>query len=127
MRRPEFLRATPIFTVPDVVEASRYYVEVLGFENRGFFGTPPVFAMLGRGPAEIYFNQDPAARGAKRVRAEVSADVYFHVTGLDALHEQLLERGATIVDGPVKRVYEMRELVVDDCHGLRLVFGEDAS
>jgi catechol 2,3-dioxygenase-like lactoylglutathione lyase family enzyme len=127
MKRPEFLSVVPMFTVPDVVEAARYYVEVLGFENRGFFGSPPVFAMLGRGPVEIFFNQDPAARGAQRVRAEVAADAYFRVTGLDAIVAQLKERGATIIEGPVTRVYRMRELVVDDCHGLRLVFGEDAS
>jgi catechol 2,3-dioxygenase-like lactoylglutathione lyase family enzyme len=127
VRRPEFLRVAPHFTVPDVVEAARYYVEVLGFENRGFFGSPPVFAMLGRGPVEIYFNQDPASRGAVRVRAPVGADAYFHVRRVDDLHAELKERGARIVDGPVTRVYRMRELVVDDCHGLRLVFGEDAS
>jgi hypothetical protein len=32
----------PQFTVPDVVAAARYYGDVLGFENRGFFGDPPV-------------------------------------------------------------------------------------
>ena len=33
--------------------------------------------------------------------------------------------GAKIVEGPVKRIYGMLELIVEDCHGLRLAFGED--
>ena len=52
-------------------------------------------------------------------------DAYIHVTGLDLLVDELKRRGATIVEGPVDRVYGMRELVVEDCHGLRLAFGED--
>jgi len=45
---PRFLTVTPHFTVPDVVAAAAYYGDVLGCENRGFFGDPPVFVMLAR-------------------------------------------------------------------------------
>jgi len=61
----------------------------------------------------------------KRPRAAVAYDAYIHITGLDALVDELKRRGATIVEGPIMRVYGMRALVVDDCHGLRLAFGED--
>jgi hypothetical protein len=43
---PGFLTVAPQFTVPDVVAAASYYCDILGFENRGFFGDPPVFAKL---------------------------------------------------------------------------------
>ena len=122
---PGFLTASPQFTVPDVVAAATYYCDGLGFENRGFFGTPPVFAMLGRGDVEFFFNQSPDVAGRIRPRAAVGYDAYIHITGLDLLVDELTKRGATIVEGPVERIYGMRELVVEDCHGLRLAFGED--
>jgi hypothetical protein len=36
-------------------------------------------------------------------------------------------RGADIIDGPEDRTYGQRELVVKDCNGLILCFGEDTS
>jgi hypothetical protein len=120
-----FLSVAPQFTVPDVVAAASYYCSVLGFENRGFFGDPPVFAMLGRGGVEFFFNQNPSAGREARSRAAVGYDAYIHVSGLDQLHRELTDRGARILEGPVERVYGLRELVVEDCHGLRLAFGED--
>ena len=122
---PVFQSVAPHFTVPDVVAASKYYCDVLGFRNLGFFGNPPVFAMVGRGPVEFFFNQSPEAASAKRVRAPVAYDAYVRVTGLDRLHEEISARGAKIIEGPLTRVYGMRELVIEDCHGLRIAFGED--
>jgi hypothetical protein len=124
---PAFVTVAPQFTVPDVIVAARYYCDVLGFENRGFFGNPPVFAMLGRGPVEIFFNQNPQIAGPVRHRAAVGYDAYIHIAGLDALAEELAVRGAKIIEGPVERSYGMREVVIEDCHGLRLAFGEDPS
>lgn len=122
---PNFLAVAPQFTVPDVVAAASYYCDVLGFENRGFFGDPPVFAMLGRGNVELFFNQGRGVAGELRPRAAVGYDAYIHVTGLNELHGELTNRGAKVLEGPVERVYGMRELVIEDCHGLRLAFGED--
>ncbi len=122
---PIFLTVAPQFTVPDVVAAASYYREVLGFENRGFFGDPPVFAMLGRGAVELFFNQSPGEPSHVRPRAQVGYDAYIHVTGLDTLFDELRGRLANVIEGPVDRTYGMRELIVEDCHGLRLAFGED--
>jgi catechol 2,3-dioxygenase-like lactoylglutathione lyase family enzyme len=119
------LGVAPQFTVADVVAAATYYRDVLGFENRGFFGEPPVFAMVGRGAVEFFFNQNSEMAGPVRPRTAVGYDAYIHVVGLSHLAEELTRRGAKIVEGPVGRVYGMRELVVEDCHGLRLAFGED--
>ncbi|MCA9243996.1 MAG: VOC family protein [Phycisphaerales bacterium] len=118
-----FLRIAPHFTIADVVATADYYERVLGFMNRGFFGDPPVFVMMARGAIEIYFNQDPSAANTPRPRAAVAADMYIHVSDVDALSDELKQRGASIVAGPVDRVYGMRELLVDDCNGLRIIFG----
>ena len=120
-----FRTITPHFTVPDVVAAAKYYADVLGFEIRGFFGTPPVFGVVGRGPVEIFFSEDRSVAGGTRLRAAIAYDAYIQVEGVDAFAAQLQARGAKIVEGPRDRVYGMREVVVDDCHGLRLAFGEN--
>ncbi len=113
-----FESAVPQFTVPDVVRTAEYYRDVLGFEIAGYWDgerasmmtdPPPVFAAAGTG------------------RAEGGLDAYFHVTGVDALAADLRSRGAEIIDGPEDRVYQQREVVVKDCNGLILAFGEDTS
>jgi len=47
------------------------------------------------------------------------------VTGIDELAAELRKRGANIVDGPKDRVYGQREIIVRDCNGFILAFGED--
>jgi len=46
---------------------------------------------------------------------------------MEALAAELNERGADILEGPVVRDDEQRELVIRDCNGLVLAFGEDIS
>ena len=41
-----------------------------------------------------------------------------------ALVAELRRQGANILEGPEDRIYEQRELVVKDCNGLILAFGE---
>jgi len=123
--------AVPQFTVPDLVRTAEYYRDVLGFRIADYWdgeratptpATPPLFAVVWRDDVELFFNRAdaPVARG----RAPGAYDVYFRVRGVDALAAELRGRGADIVDGPADRVYAQRELVVRDCNGLVLAFGE---
>ena len=129
-----FVSATPQFTVPDVKRTAEYYRDVLGFEIEGYWSgegvthapdAPPVFGIVRRDQVEVFFNraQGPEARTG---RAKGAYDAYLRVTAIDALAEELRSRGADIVDGPVDRIYGQRELVVGDCNGLILAFGEAA-
>lgn len=114
---------SPQFTVPDVVRTAEYYRDVLGFTIAGYWQTPPVFAIVARDKVEIFFN---LARGseARTGRAPGAYDAYFQMTGVDALAAELKASGAEIIDGPDTRVYGQRELVIRDCNGLILAFGE---
>ena len=122
---PRIKRASPQFSVPDVVSTARWFERVLGFEIVGTFGEPPVFAMVGRDEVETYFSQLPPGPATPRVRAPIAYDAYYHVDGVNALAAELRGRGAEIVEGPVDRVYGMREVVVRDPNGLVLAFGEE--
>ena len=120
-----FDRAVPQFTVPDVRRAAEYYRDVLGFEIEGYWKTPPVFAIVQRDGVAVYFHVTQGEL-PRTGRAEDAYDAYFHVTGVDRLAAEVRARGAEILDGPATRIYGRRELVVRDCNGLVLAFGEPA-
>jgi catechol 2,3-dioxygenase-like lactoylglutathione lyase family enzyme len=130
-----FIAAVPQFAVPDLVRTAEYYRDVLGFQIAGYWDgervslvpdTPPVFAIVWRDQVQLFFNRadQPDVRTG---RVAGAPDAYLRVTGIDALAEELRRRGADILDGPEDRVYGQRELVVTDCNGLILAFGEDTS
>jgi len=130
-----FERAVPQFSVPDLVRTAEYYRDVLGFQIAGYWDgkqvslnpqTPPLFAIVHRDNVEVFFNRadQPHIRTG---RAAGAYDAFFHVTGIDALAAELQARGADILDGPETRVYQQRELVIRDCNGLILCFGEDTN
>jgi uncharacterized glyoxalase superfamily protein PhnB len=51
-------------------------------------------------------------------------DLYVYVDDVDALHEELVERGAEILHAPVDTEYGMRDFRVRDPHGYILAFGK---
>lgn len=130
-----FVAAVPQFTVTDLVRTAEYYRDVLGFQIAGYWDgervtlgadTSPVFAIVSRDQVQVFFNRADQP-DVRRSRAEGAYDAYLRVTGIDALAEELRTRGADILDGPEDRTYGQRELVVKDCNGLILAFGEDTS
>jgi catechol 2,3-dioxygenase-like lactoylglutathione lyase family enzyme len=129
------LAAVPQFTVTDLVRTAEYYRDVLGFQIAGYWDgervtavpdAPPVFLIVWRDDVRVFFNRASGAE-VRSGRADGAYDAYFRVTGIDVLAAEFQSRGATILDGPEDRVYGQRELVVVDCNGLILAFGEDAS
>jgi catechol 2,3-dioxygenase-like lactoylglutathione lyase family enzyme len=134
-RAIRLLAAVPQFTVPDLVRTTGYYRDVLGFQIAGYWDgqrvtsvpeQPPVFAIVSRDQVQVFFNQ-AAGDEIRTGTVEGGYDVYIRVTGVDALADDLRTRGADILDGPEDRVYGQRELVVRDCNGLILAFGEEAT
>jgi predicted enzyme related to lactoylglutathione lyase len=119
-------RVIPQFVVPDVVSAAEYYRDTLGFTLIDYFLDPPVYAMVIRDDVEIHFGKSESGQFTPSSRHRRIADAYIHVEDLDTLHAELQSRGAKIVEGPIVRVYGMRELVVEDQNGYKLAFGEDA-
>ena len=128
-----FKRAVPQFTVPDVVRTAQNYRDVLGFQIASYWDgeqaslstdPPPYFAIVWRDDVQMFFGRGDHAQSVLAT-SEGGYHAYFHIDGVDALANELRSRGATIVDGPEDRVYNQRELVVRDCNGFVLAFGED--
>lgn len=128
----QFASVIPHLAVPDVVHTAEYYRDVLGFAIAGYWDGDAVhqdpsrdteFGIVRRGRAVLHLNRAEQDRSTSQL-AGGAYDLYFDVTELDALAEELRRRGAEIVEGPEERAYGRRELVVRDCNGLVLAFGE---
>ena len=119
-------QVAPQFVVTDVVRTAEYYRDVLGFEILGFFADPPVYAMVRRDGVEIHFGKADSneIKVNDSVREGLGTDAYIFVNDVNALHEELTGRGANVVEGPVRRIYDCVEITVKDCNGFQLVFGE---
>lgn len=124
--------AIPQFVVPDVVQTSRYYERVLGFQLVGYWdgeiahrddGSRAVFAIVQRDSVRIHFSRAESSYERPK-RTDGGYDIFFDVAGVDELAHELVDRGAEIVDGPEDRPYGQRELVLRDCNGLLLAFAE---
>lgn len=130
-----FAGVTPQFAVRDVLRTAEYYRDVLGFQIVGYWDgesvslapeTPPVFAIVRRDQVQVFFNHANSP-DVGTGRSEGGYHAFFDVTGVDALAAELRARGAEIIDGPEDRIYGQREVVVKDCNGLVLAFGEETS
>lgn len=121
-------RVAPYFLVDDVFATAEFYRDVLGFTFDEFFGDPPSFTIVERDDARIMFRQVRPARPAvarpNRSIMDETFDAYIYVSNVDQLASELRAKNADIVEGPVGRVYDMRELVVRDCNGYVLAFGQ---
>lgn len=118
--------AVPTFLVRDIATTARWYEEELGFTLAGHFPAEPpyAYASLMRDGAELmllnladYEKPDLTAR-----RPDGLWDVYFRMTGVEALYENL--KGKPFVRMALTRQpYGDLEFEVRDPNGYFLVFG----
>ena len=121
----------PYFLVQDVVSTASFYRDVFGFRFDRFWGEPPSFCMVKRGGIVIMLSQVDGPglmRPNNLVSREGGAwDAYVWVNDADALHDELLSKGARIARGLCTQPYGCRDFDVLDCNGYRLCFGHDVS
>jgi catechol 2,3-dioxygenase-like lactoylglutathione lyase family enzyme len=111
--------------VSDLRRAADFYARVLGYEEPAFFGEPPVFCMLHRGPHDLMLS---LAEEPGQVRPHGRFDVWdFHlrVADLEAERTAILAAGARLSSGPRGTEYGMTEITVDDPDGHRICLGQD--
>ena len=78
-----------------------------------------------RDDVERFFNRLPSgASSHPRIRALGAYDAYFRVSGVDQLAAEFREHAAVIRGGRTNRIYDVREVVIEDLNGLVLAFGE---
>lgn len=125
--------AATILGVRRVRPAAEYFRDALGFAldpRHGVFAPSPdepdgVYALLERAGVRVHL-QIRRDAPPPRPRAALERDLYVYVSAVDALHAELVERGARVVAPPAWGASGLREFVVEDLDGHRLAFGERA-
>lgn len=121
-------RTAAILGVRDVKTAVDYYTSVLGFRcpNGIFEGMGPgeggVYAIVTRDDVDIHLQICRRDVFAEK-RERIESDVYLFVPDADALFAEFEAKGAIIHRPPEDEAYGLRDFVVEDPEGHRLVFG----
>jgi catechol 2,3-dioxygenase-like lactoylglutathione lyase family enzyme len=115
-----------VLLVDDVAAALEYYGDKLGFEGHAWEDNLNHYGYASRGGCHVHFCH---AEGAGPTPNHIvfppdMCDLYVYVDDVDALHEELVERGAEILHAPVDTEYGMRDFRVRDPHGYILAFGK---
>ena len=104
-----------ILAAVDVGSAVDFYTNKLGFWL-AFVDDPPTFAGVNLGQVQIFLEQGtPTPEGSS---------VYFVIGHVDELYEFQRANGVKIVAPPEDRPYGLRDYMVEDLYGHRLVFGQ---
>lgn len=123
---PKVLRSAPYFPVADVGRSVSHYETVLGFEREYVAGDPPEFAICGRDGFGIMLRRVAEPERIRPCEAQGGTwDAFFWIDDVEALHAELVARGATVVYGPIHQpAYDMLEIAIRDCDGHVLGFGQ---
>jgi len=116
-----------VLLVDDVGRAADYYRAALGFDVETFALNPSHYAYANRCECSLHFARFEGVKPRPNSEAVPPDmfDVYVYPDGdLDALHLELVERGAEVLHGPVEQGCGMREFRVRDPFGYILAFGQ---
>lgn len=107
---------TPELPVADVERAQQHYRDALGFEI-GWLQPGADIGAVSRDGTAIFFR--------RRARPFEPGIHWVHATNLDATHDELLARGARIVEPLEKKPWGLRQFTVEDLDGNRFYFHGD--
>ena len=115
-----------VLLVDDVAGQIDYYIRKLGFEGHAWELNPQHYGYVSRDGCQIHFACFSHVRPKPNSEAVPPDmfDLYIYVEEVDELHEELVERGAEILNGPVNTEYGMRDFRVRDPEGYVLAFGK---
>jgi GNAT superfamily N-acetyltransferase/uncharacterized glyoxalase superfamily protein PhnB len=116
---PRLITVEPILAVEDVVAATRYYREVLDFEDVWVWGDPPSHGGANRDGMQLQFTLNPALAQTAEGRG-----VWISVRNVAALYARHQERQAQIVAALEPKPWGVNEYTVRDLNGYRLRFAE---
>lgn len=106
-----------VFTVRDITASRDHFRDVLGFDITFEWGTPLQYVCMCRDEVQLHLST-----GGTRHQPGNSALCIF-VRDVDAVHEELKARGASIPKPPETWPYGMRDFDVFDLDGNRITYG----
>jgi catechol 2,3-dioxygenase-like lactoylglutathione lyase family enzyme len=114
-----------VLMVTDVPASLAYLSDRLGFDVEGYEGNPLHYGYASRDNVWLHVCCADGARPRPN-HEEFPPDMfdaYVRVEDVDALHAELVERGADLLHGPVDQAYGLREIRVRLPDGYVLAFG----
>ena len=116
-------RIAPMFFTMDIPATLAYYKEKLGFECRGTWLDPPIYAIVARDENVIHFRcaQPPTANPDKY--GDELLDAYLVVDDADGLQAEYAAQGVEFTRELGDTPWNSREFVLKDCDGRLLAFG----
>lgn len=115
-----FSHAASIFPVADLETSMNFYRDKLGFEITFTWEDPPSYAVLKRGEGvniHLVKREDQVMPSSRHTR------LYIFVYDVDAVYQELKERGLQLSQAPSDTEYGMRELDIQDPDGYLICFG----
>lgn len=112
--------STAVFTVEDILASLAYYRDKLGFDVAFQYGEPTFYVGLCSGDVALHLID-----AAKAPRPPGHGAVNIFVDDVDALHADLVRRGARVLKAPADYAYGMRDFDVADLDGNTIYFGTE--
>ncbi|HYA44164.1 MAG TPA: VOC family protein [Acidimicrobiales bacterium] len=126
-KRAKLDNIAPVLLSADVRRTAEYYRSVFGFKVVAHYEATVPFAALCRDRVEIVLVQARHGQVEPNIlRHGAGYDVYLDpedIEGVDLLHAELVQRGASIMQAPQLTPYGSYEFVVEDVDGRRVGVG----
>lgn len=112
----QFYQGAPLLLVPDVSATADFYRRTLGFK-----------ADAGAETSEytVVWRDNAAVHLCKGDHAPTGVRIFFWVRDVNALHAEVVRRGAVIAAPIGTRPYGVRDFTIRDPNGVEVVFGQD--
>ena len=114
-------KASYVLAVPDLKASAAFYRDILGFTVRDM---APGWLFFERDACRIMAGECPDALPPKDL-GDHSYFAYLQVEGIDAFHETVRAKGATILKPLRNEPWGMREFSVRTADGHRIMFGTE--
>jgi uncharacterized glyoxalase superfamily protein PhnB len=111
-----------VLAVRNLRASTQFYMEVLGF-TRDFGDESVGWSFLSRDHFKVALGECPDERPAGEI-GNHSYVAYITVKGIDALHDEVVKRGAEVPSALASEPWGMREFSIRTPDGHRIRFGE---
>jgi predicted enzyme related to lactoylglutathione lyase len=112
----QFFQSAPLLLVPDVPATADFYRRILGFRSDADAATP-AYCVVWRDNAAVHL--------ASGEHAPTGVRIFFWVRDVNALYEEVVQRGAVIAVPIETRSYGIRDFSILDPNGVLIVVGQD--
>ncbi|WP_422035775.1 VOC family protein [Reyranella sp.] len=109
--------STTIFTVTDAAASLAYYRDHVGFDVAFEYGSPTFYVGLCSGEVSLHL-----ISAAQAPRPPGHGAVSIQIDDVDALHADLVKRGAKILNAPKDQDYGLRDFAIADIDGNMIFF-----